>query len=1432
MFDKLIRATCSDTEFLSKNLAEVIFGYLPHRNESCDVIYSHIGEQFISISLTELRIIANVISEKMESFGLKSGDTIMLASFGCSNELANALVFTAALCKGIRVFIPIFPEITEFDNWRKLTDFACVIMPFGELQQLKSYEREKEIVQLLQDKCNKNEIPLLDSFEDFDVAELIRQVKSGSDLPVNYSTTQLNISPLTEAVVFTTSGSSGISKLLVYTHEALANCCQAWQNSGLFSPGLFGNSGFSPLFTHTIGIRSFLNSIWSGNPFCIITIDWFLHKPEVVRYLLIQMKLGHLIAGPAFYNTMIELYRQFPELKTAMKQSLKAAISIGAPYDPATAEKFKSATGINLMNAFGTTETLMVLLNKPEHGQQCLPHCLGRPIPGVTVGLKQTDEPSVFEFFIHSMFQSSRVIGMPDSIDFFATGDLVTFDETNGEISFYCRKSSDFIKDEYGVKIPLNALKTYYQRLFQVSGHIEWIPLVNIPGLAALIFVSEEVRQKEIAALIKSINEDLRQTIEPFEYTHRHIERFRLISDEIPLTRKGTVSKDQIYKKYGQIITELRNPFVFDQQIETTDPGDKNPLYKFSNPYMAELLETLKLDKMYCKAEGNYLFYRQGKKLCRVIDFVGGFGANLLGHNHPKIRKAIIQFLDSEYPALNNQGSQYFYPAQLAKELNRIFSKATGKYFKVLFGNSGTEATEMALHHAYFEWRHKIEKLRDEQMQLYGSVPGNNVAAVWDENMDLMGKTKASILVIDNCFHGYTSGARSLLQNKKQRYLFAGLLGINPLYIFDLKPNWKDQIEQHIRENVLELQIFQMQEGACIHETVRFSTIIASIIEPVRGEGGVQELNPALSDFLSIQDFPLISDEIQCGLGRTGSFPTCKSASYYLLGKSLGGGIEKISAILIDDERFKPMFTRYFNSTFANGELAACLGLNTLKMIEDENLPEMARKKGEKFLSLLHEVAVKFPDVIESVNGKGLIIGIHFNTQIASGNIFLRILIENEVLGYLFSGWFLNVHSLRVLPSLSKPNSLRIEPSFYLTDAEMQIFIESLEELCTLCRNKCIYELCKFLMNEDTYPDKALPVFNGHFPIQIEEPVQGAIHAGFIGNFTLSHRELQVIEPDFTKASDTGLRILFKRFQILMEGKPIKILSKNLLDGRIHFTFYILPFDTSQLEVVSRWGKKRFFIAKIQEAIDTLTKEGATCISLGAHTSIITGNGLNLAERGNCKILTGNSLTVASCVYHLDQYISGNKEKLLNIAIVGASGNIGTGLAECLIDQKYSEFPITLIGNNEKRLSQLKAKLSANNPCIETTTNLFELNRADVIISCSNTNDPIIFAHHINRNKPVFILDVAVPCSVSEEVKEMSNVYFCRQASSVTIPGSPELLISSHTPAGKIFCCAAESIICALYDLQLPLKGHINKATVEKLIPLALKEGFFIPPDR
>jgi len=101
------------------------------------------------------------------------------------------------------------------------------------------------------------------------------------------------------------------------------------------------------------------------------------------------------------------------------------------------------------------------------------------------------------------------------------------------------------------VKIPVNALKEYYQGLSGQIVHVEFFPMSNFPGLSALLFVDLMDHPKRIttnsavlkryAGMIEGINDRLKERIEPFEFDHRHICRIAMINQQPPYTPKGTI---------------------------------------------------------------------------------------------------------------------------------------------------------------------------------------------------------------------------------------------------------------------------------------------------------------------------------------------------------------------------------------------------------------------------------------------------------------------------------------------------------------------------------------------------------------------------------------------------------------------------------------------------------------------------------------------------------------------------------------------------------------------------------------------------------------------------------------------------------------------------------------------------------------------------
>lgn len=87
--------------------------------------------------------------------------------------------------------------------------------------------------------------------------------------------------------------------------------------------------------------------------------------------------------------------------------------------------------------------------------------------------------------------------------------------------------------------------------------------------------------------------------------------------------------------------------------------------------------------------------------------------------------------------------------------------------------------------------------------------------------------------------------------------------------------------------------------------------------------------------------------------------------------------------------------------------------------------------------------------------------------------------------------------------------------------------------------------------------------------------------------------------------------------------------------------------------------------------------------------------------------------------------------------------------------------------------------------------------------------------------------DLSIPGAISKEVKEMPNVTDLPFASFITLPDDPGLVISSHTPKGTVFCCAAEAILCGLEKVDLPLKGRITPEAITEISRLAEKHHFF-----
>nr|WP_323741007.1 ornithine--oxo-acid transaminase [Caenimonas koreensis] len=180
----------------------------------------------------------------------------------------------------------------------------------------------------------------------------------------------------------------------------------------------------------------------------------------------------------------------------------------------------------------------------------------------------------------------------------------------------------------------------------------------------------------------------------------------------------------------------------------------------------------------------------------------------------------------------------------------------------------------------------------------------------------------------------------------------------------------------------------------------------AVLIEPIQGEAGVvvppRGFFKQLREWCTQNNVLLITDEIQSGLGRTGKLFAFEHEGIrpdgLILGKALGGGVMAVSAFLADARVMDVFSPGSHGSTFGGNALAAAVGLEALKVIEDEKLVERSARLGEQLLSGLRGVMEDSRGLIRAVRGRGLWVGVDLNPELASGREMIERLAARGVL--------------------------------------------------------------------------------------------------------------------------------------------------------------------------------------------------------------------------------------------------------------------------------------------------------------------------------------------------------------------------------------------------------------------------------------------------
>ncbi len=330
------------------------------------------------------------------------------------------------------------------------------------------------------------------------------------------------------------------------------------------------------------------------------------------------------------------------------------------------------------------------------------------------------------------------------------------------------------------------------------------------------------------------------------------------------------------------------------------------------------------------------------------IDFMTGIGVALVGHSNDSVVKAVNE---QAAKLITCHGS--FYNDARAGFVERLVRVAPKGLGKALLTNSGTESVEAAIKLAR---RHTSKK---------------------------------RIIAMKGAFHGKTYGSLSATWNKKYRDPFGPLL-----------------------------EGFEFAEYGDAQSLAQLldDDTAAVLAEPIQGEGGIivppQDYFRQVRELCDRKGVPLILDEIQTGLGRTGKMWASEHwgvvPDIMTVSKGLGGGIP-IGAAIATDEIAASLRGGEHTSTFAGNPLSCAAGSAALDFITKNDLPSQARRKGEMMKAGLTKIASGHK-LVKEARGLGLMLALQTRVDIHSQ------LLSAEDKGVIFA--YSGRDTFRFLPAL------------------------------------------------------------------------------------------------------------------------------------------------------------------------------------------------------------------------------------------------------------------------------------------------------------------------------------------------------------------------------------------------------------------------------
>jgi|SRR5690554_865513 len=826
-----------------------------------------------------------------------------------------------------------------------------------------------------------------------------------------------------------------------------------------------------------------------------------------------------------------------------------------------------------------------------------------------------------------------------------------------------------------------------------------------------------------------------------------------------------------------------------------------NNFTRYINPWLGQQLQKLRMDLDFDRGQGCWLYSREQK----YLDCVAAYGALPLGHNPAAIWTALEEARTVGVPGFA-QPSALEPAAALAKKLVELSPQGLEH---VTFTNSGAEAVEAAI---------KLCRAATRRRR---------------------------ILSTGNSFHGKTLGALSATGNPAYQDAFGA-----PVQDFVRIPYGDtDALEEYLQ-----------QHG---RETAAF------IVEPIQGEGGVvvppQGYLKQVRALCTAHKVPLVLDEIQTGLGRTGYLFACQaeniSPDVILLAKALGGGLLPMGAMLCTSEIYSQDFGLKHSSTFAGGGLASFAGQAVLEELtaQDNALLSHVQEMGKYIADKLGPLCAQYDFV--TLRGRGLMLGLDFQIDRSTHpNNLMGLLAEQKLLTPLIASHLLHAHHLRVAPTLNGASVIRIQAPLVLAQEEADFLIQALEETLPVLDAGDTITLLEHLLEKK--PAKTRPATR--IPQTKSQPSPGQIKFAFLVH-PLDDGSFADFDTNLDQLSSSTLTGLVKDW--LPEMSPFVVgetVIKSKAGASAYCEFITIPRTAQQLMEMPPHES----LAMVREGVQLARDRGAQLVGLGAFTSVVSWGGMRLRDQG-VPLTTGNSYTVVTACQATIAALNklGVDPGQSAAAIVGAGGSIGRCLA-LLLAESMEE--IILLGNPaHPQRSQNKLARVAGEICrhivnshpdsplgkvltpifpdkqadLKTFTRLYRDNaqhlpitisteadkllpRADVVVTATSSVSELVKPSNVKFG--AVICDLSRPANVSREIQRLRPDVLVIDGGVVEVWDRPNLGWNFGFEQGLGYACMGETMLLALegHLEHTSIGSNISLETLTMVRNLAEKHGF------